>query len=279
AADEDYEIGGVSVELRSPERRPLAAAELPFAKPACSMELAEFDFVPAGDGCTAEGLPDVSGKIAVFDAGGCSDYEKALSAQLGGAAGFLVPRTSGAKQTTGDTPITIRGATVALEDVVRIRNSRETVRGQMGPAPDDTWGYVRILEMTDLAAPRQIGRFATENTRRCPAKDNGWYSVHNPVVVDNIAYFSWYSDGVRAVDISDPAKPVEIGSFVISQHEHGKQASRGRRFHVGENDEPATFVWGVFVENGLIYLSDEMTGLWIVGLKPPSSEETRVAQN
>jgi hypothetical protein len=156
------------------------------------------------------------------------------------------------------------------------------VRARIGPAPDNTWGYMRIFDMSDPTAPRQVGSFSTENARRCPAKDNGWYSVHNPFVVGNIAYLSWYTDGVRAVDISDPGNPVEIGSFVIGGDTHNNSGSvavrhsSGHPDHVEDSGEPATFVWGVFVEDGLIYLSDEKTGLWIVRLKPAAvSLETR----
>ena len=144
----------------------------------------------------------------------------------------------------------------------------------MGAKPDETWGYIRIFDMTDLTVPRQIGSFSTENTRRCPARDNGWYSVHNPFVVGNVAYLSWYSDGVRAVDISDPRNPVELGSFVVGGDAHESAESvkalarTARRDHVEDTGEPDTFVWGVFAQDGLIYLSDEMTGLWIVRLKP-----------
>jgi hypothetical protein len=103
--------------------------------------------------------------------------------------------------------------------------------------------------------------------------------VHNPFVSGHIAYLSWYSDGVRAVDISDPGNPVEIGSFVIGGDTHKSSESlaalrnSGHRDHVEDTGEPETFVWGVFVEDGLIFLSDEMTGLWIVRLKPAAVDE------
>jgi hypothetical protein len=273
AADEDYQIGGMQVEVIGPAGSLVAARELPFAKQACAAEPREADVVFAGNGCGEGALPDLTGRIAALDGGGCTPYEKAIEAQRAGAAGFLLAQANESSFHGGDEHVTIPGAAIPVQDFNRLRNSRETVRVRLGPAPDNTWGYVRIFDIADATAPRQVGSFATENAKRCPAEGNRWYSVHNPFVAGDVAYLSWYSDGVRAVDISDPENPVEIGSFVIGGEAHGdgvhaaRRQSSGRRHHLEETGEPDTFVWGVFVEDGLVYLSDEMTGLWIVRLK------------
>jgi hypothetical protein len=273
AADEDYIIGGARVEILTPERSLLNNAELPFAKPACSMQQSEAELVFAGQGCSRGALPALAGNIAVFEAGGCTYYEKALNAQQAGAIAFFAARTAGARADSGNEAITILGVTISPEDFNFLKASRQIVRAQIGPSRDTTWGYLRIFDIADLAEPRQIGAFATENTRRCPVKDAGWYSVHNPVVSGDIAYLSWYSDGVRAIDISDATNPVEIGSFVIGGESPSSagparvRKSNGRREHVEDGEgEPESFVWGVVVHDGLIYLTDEATGLWIVRL-------------
>ena len=271
AADEDYLIGGIQVTIETPQPAALAASELPFAKPGCSLESNEFEVVPAGQGCGGA-LPDLSGKIAAFEPGGaCSYYARALVAQRAGAAGFLVTRTDGAIAGSGADAITIGGALISPADYDRLQ-STGIVRARIAASVDDTWGYLRIFDIADLKAPRQIGTFTTPNTKRCPVQDDGWYTVHNPVVVGNRAYMSWYSDGLRVADVSDPTKPVEVASFVITGQ--GSVAARTpsrSADHIeherGEGD-PESFVWGVVVdEGGLVYLSDEMTGLWIVRLQ------------
>ena len=45
--------------------------------------------------------------------------------------------------------------------------------------------------------------------QRRPGGLDGVYSVHNAVVKGDLSYASWYSDGVRVVDLSDPARPRE----------------------------------------------------------------------
>lgn len=135
AADEDYSIGGL--EISTPEQSLVGASELPFTRPTGTIQTREYEIVLAGDGCGGV-HPDVIGKIAAFEGGRCTDYEKTLAAQSAGAVGLRDRRSSG------------------------------------GHADDG---------------------------------------------------------------------------------EHVEQAA-----------EPDSFVWGVYVEDGLIYLSDEMTGLWIVRL-------------
>jgi hypothetical protein len=173
AADEDYQIGGVQVEVSSAGGLLVQAQELPFAKRACGEEPKEAELVLAGDGCASAGLPDLTGRIAALDSGRCTYYEKALAAQRAGAAGFLVAQASGTSVEAGSDSVIIPGAMITHEELNRLRNSRQIVRVRLSSPPDETWGYIRIFDIADLAAPRQIGSFATANAKRCPAKDNG----------------------------------------------------------------------------------------------------------
>jgi choice-of-anchor B domain-containing protein len=129
----------------------------------------------------------------------------------------------------------------------------EDVSPGRGRTESTTWGFLRLYDLSDLAHPRQISTFVTQNTQRFPPPDAGWYTVHNPFVVGDTAYLSWYSDGVRVVDISDPANPREIAFFVPPPQVDRRGFLGGR---------PA--VWGVYVQNDLIFISDINTGLYIL---------------
>jgi hypothetical protein len=139
------------------------------------------------------------------------------------------------------------------------------------PSRQKTWGYQRIFDLSDPSRPRRVGVFATENTiggedGRIPR--NGYYSVHNNIIVDGIEYASWYSDGVRIVDLSDPTQPKEIGFFVPPPHRDPQG------FIVApDGNGLLTMVWGVAVgdEPGLVYASDINSGLWIFRVLEPGS--------
>jgi hypothetical protein len=118
---------------------------------------------------------------------------------------------------------------------------------------DGSWGFLRIWDITNRRDPEQIGRYLTPNTTRLPPSGEGLYSVHNPVVRGDLAFVSWYSDGVRVLDIADPRQPVEIAAFVPPANADP----------FGEFDE-APYVWGVALERDLVFASDTNTGLYVL---------------
>jgi len=77
------------------------------------------------------------------------------------------------------------------------------------------------------------------------------FSPHNPLIVGNKLYVSWYEGGLQAFDISNPANPVRIGSF-------------------GTWDGTGIGNWGVypFLGEDRILLSDSSGGLFIVTSVP-----------
>jgi hypothetical protein len=73
---------------------------------------------------------------------------------------------------------------------------------------------------------------------------------------------SWYSNGVVAIDLSDPTQPARVGQFVPdTSNRHANS------FEVG----PAE-VWGVAVDpTGVVNASHMRTGLWILSPIGPAS--------
>lgn len=78
------------------------------------------------------------------------------------------------------------------------------------------------------------------------------FGAHQPwehIRDDNIVYVTWFSGGLRAVDISNPYQPREIARYVPSD--------TAREFVAQSND--------VFVDNrGIVYLIDRYRGLSVL---------------
>ena len=112
---------------------------------------------------------------------------------------------------------------------------------------------ITVLDVTDLSAPRTVSRFVTR----------AGISVHNVEVVDGFAYLSYYIDGLRVLDLRDPAKPRELGRF------DSVPASEERGIVQG--------AWGVHVANGVVFISDIEGGIYAlkVGTLPPEPPPTR----
>lgn len=122
------------------------------------------------------------------------------------------------------------------------------------------FGYLRIYDAANLAAPTQIGSYKTPNATGTQDVAAGDYTIHLTELVGNTLYASWYSDGVRVVDVSNPARPREVANFVPPA---GQNTVKPAQRSVLTN---TTQVWGVAVDEatGLVYLSDMNTGLWVV---------------
>ena len=105
--------------------------------------------------------------------------------------------------------------------------------GDLGPrleaeAEFDGWGYTRLVDTSSASTPTEVGQFNIPETAD-PAFASGFgdITVHEVEVPrgdpneggaapddDRLAYFSWYSGGVRVVDITNPAAPQEVGHYI-----------------------------------------------------------------
>lgn len=107
---------------------------------------------------------------------------------------------------------------------------------------EQLYGYTRIFDIKDKRNPKLLSEFKTEIIDDIEDGVTFANTVHDPKVVGNTLYLSHYAGGVRAVDISNPAKPVEIGKYVPLNSD----------------------IWGVFVERNYILASDIGSGLKVL---------------
>jgi hypothetical protein len=137
------------------------------------------------------------------------------------------------------------------------------------PSRQKEWGYQRFYDVSDPTRPLTLGTFATENAvagEDGQIPENGYYSVHNNIVVGSREYVSWYSDGVRIVDVSNPTHPTEVGFFIPPP------APDPQGFIVApDGSEDLTMVWGVAIgdDPDIVFASDINSGLWIFRVLEP----------
>jgi uncharacterized repeat protein (TIGR01451 family) len=230
--------------------------------------------VYVGLACPSDTVPPAgSGQIALIQRGSCDFDEKASQVIAAGYSGMVVFNHSAGGEAlvnmVGD-PRSIQGvfvgrstglaiAGVADESGLSVGAPGETVTAKTVP---DAWGGVRIWDYSDPANPVLASNFFTECSADPvgPSCEEGRvYSVHNVVVETDTdgqtrAFISWYADGVRVINVSDPYNPVEEFSFVES----------GSAFEA-QNGGPQD-VWGIYKQADLIYASDRNGGLYILQL-------------
>jgi hypothetical protein len=130
-----------------------------------------------------------------------------------------------------------------------------------GPGIEPGYGYLRIYDYTGgFDDPPQIGEYRTPNSITGGPVGSGDYTIHNNWLEGTDVWISWYSDGVRVVDASDPTDPVEVAFFVPPAGQNPvKPSQRGVLSQMPQ-------VWGIVTdeETGYGYASDMNTGLWIL---------------
>lgn len=114
---------------------------------------------------------------------------------------------------------------------------------------EKSYGYTRLFDIKDKNDPKLLSEFKTdltENISEDPSKQVTFAkTVHDPKVQGNTLYLSHYAGGIRAVDISNPSEPVQIGKYVPAD----------------------AYIWGVFVDQNYVLASDMGSGLKVLQKK------------
>jgi hypothetical protein len=77
--------------------------------------------------------------------------------------------------------------------------------------------------------------------------------AHNPTVLENLVFVNWLGHGTRAIDISNPFNPREVG--------HARPVPWGDIMSYPD------------IHNGLIYVGDNHTGLHVFKYTGPRADE------
>ena len=129
------------------------------------------------------------------------------------------------------------------------------------------FGWLRMADVSDEAAPKLLpGEFKLrENDCATAQQLNGTFTSHNQTVFPNVALVPWYAGGLRAVDISHPAAPVETGAFVPKPTFEPDRRDTRLFFPRSQTDAWTGAMWSYpVVQNGLIYVVDIDLGLYIL---------------
>lgn len=120
---------------------------------------------------------------------------------------------------------------------------------------DLTWGKLHVIDVSDIEHPRQVAWY--EPT------DGG---VHNVWVVGDTLYLGNYQGGARVLDISG-----ELKGDLLRQ---GREVSWIFTADSMGAKPRVPFAWGVVVKNGIMFVPDINSGLWIMKVEPKQEKFT-----
>jgi hypothetical protein len=261
-ADEEVVFGappGLSLEVQTPEGpRSFHGCEARFSAPLDTVGPIEAGLVDAGRACANDAMPaNVRGQVAIAHEGGCQPGDKAARLAAAGARAVIVGVPGEAISEIGGGRASLPVVIVSEQDATALRDIASDTAARVTLPSERPWGGLRIWDIDDLGNPRQVAVYQTPNSLRFPAPDDGYYTVHNAEVIDDLAVASWWSDGVRVIDISNPSAPRELASYVPPAAPNPQRAIFPNR----------TMVWGVAIAGDLILLSDVNSGLYVLRLE------------
>ncbi|HVM01068.1 MAG TPA: peptidoglycan DD-metalloendopeptidase family protein, partial [Acidimicrobiales bacterium] len=257
--------GVVYVGRACPERRTAEGAVVPadpwLADPAGRIAVADAALAPAQAGLPAQG---------------CSPASRLARARADGALGLVVAGSFLAAEAAGEVVLgagTGGGDAPAVPGVQLRKPDGDAVRAALCPAAAGTdgcgpaeavagslvelpgrWGGLRLVDVTDPDAPREVRAFATPNaTAAAPAEAGRSFALHALAADDARLYAAWGSDGLRVLDVAG-GTPVEVANFLPPP--------------AGGDEAP--YVAGVDATEGHIVVSDLTSGLWVVDKRPPA---------
>jgi hypothetical protein len=138
------------------------------------------------------------------------------------------------------------------------------------------WGWVRLFDVADPAHPSLVGEYKIhENTSDFvpdPTTNSVTsYSSHNPTVLPNLAFDSWHSGGLQAIDIADPTHPSQGGWY--SPTPLASVATEDPALSSGLN---RVVMWSYpIIREGLVYVVDIRNGLYILRYTGPHADEVQ----
>ncbi len=151
------------------------------------------------------------------------------------------------------------------------------------------YGWMRVLDAgSPTVRPSQIGEFRLpeNNAANCSgvlsASRNslgkpidGTFSMHNQTVTSRYVLTSWYGAGLRVIDVANPAKPGQAAFFVPKPAERIASVPDTSAPIYGAtkdvNDDWWVSMWSYpIIRNGLIYVTDIRSGLYILRPTPGS---------
>ena len=117
-------------------------------------------------------------------------------------------------------------------------------------------GVVHVVDVSDLSNPVEVATFGVSG-----------HTAHNLSMDEarGILYVSWLGGGLRAIDVSGELS----GRLETQGREVGYTGqAMGSVCPIIENlCRPGTLSWGVQLHDGLVYVSDVNSGLWVLRLE------------
>jgi hypothetical protein len=151
-----------------------------------------------------------------------------------------------------------------------------------GPAHGCPWGWARMVDITDPTKPtvEAAYRIAENDPDICaefnPTRTRTSYSAHNPTLTPSIAFSTWHSGGLQAVNIRKPWQPSQLAEFFPEPLDEVmlEDPRLSSDPDTGRNEKVVMWSYPI-INDGLIYVTDIRNGLYVLRYRGPFAREVR----
>jgi hypothetical protein len=122
---------------------------------------------------------------------------------------------------------------------------------------DGMRGFIHVIDVSDVEHPREVAKYDLPEA-----------GAHNVWVEDEVLYIAYYQGGVRVVDVSGTLR----GDLYRQGREMGFLRTGARPGEGVQANAPQA--WGPQIHKGHLFVSDMLSGLWVVKHDPPTRART-----
>ena len=142
------------------------------------------------------------------------------------------------------------------------------------------WGWARMVDASKPQTPTV--RTEYREPENDPSSCASWnppktsYSAHNPTLTPHVAFSTWHSGGVQAVNVANPGRPYQLAEFTPKplpnvMLEDPRLSSDP---DTGRNEKVVMWSYAI-VKDGLIYVVDLRNGLYVLKYTGAFSDEVK----
>ncbi|MFN2593268.1 MAG: LVIVD repeat-containing protein, partial [Actinomycetota bacterium] len=137
------------------------------------------------------------------------------------------------------------------------------------------WGWVRLLDLKDPTHPKVVSEYklpendpsyCSDTVGDNPVRNSlSSWSAHNPTLTNDLAFVTWHSGGLQAIDISDPTHVKQAAAYTPTPEP--AVVTEDPALSSGE-DKVVMWSYPIVVD-GLIYVVDIRNGFYVLRYAGP----------
>jgi len=142
-----------------------------------------------------------------------------------------------------------------------------------GPGHGCPWGWTRMINIKRPWLPAVQSEYKLPQND--PAACSRWeprprtsYSAHNPTLTPKVAFSTWHSGGLQAVDIVHPSRPRQLAQFFPKPLPSVMLEDPRLSSDPDTGNHEKVVMWSYpIIRRGLIYVVDLRNGLYVLKYK------------